>query len=89
MMISPPESARARLLKLRRVHRTEGRKKLERETDLAAAGNAESCDEWIISPDADLAGCVPVRDRAVISIAIVDHSSFEPAVKRPEANVRT
>ena len=89
-MVSPPESTRARLLKLRRVHRTEGRKKAERQ-DFFAVGNAENCEEWIISPDVDFSGCVPVGDRAVtvISIAIPGRSSFEPSAKSAEANLRT
>jgi len=85
MMVSPPERARARLLKLRRVHRTEGRKKKER-NDFSAVGHAENCEAWIISPDVDFAGCAPVRDRAVISIAIPGCSSFN---HRSKARSRT
>jgi hypothetical protein len=65
----------------------EGRKETEQK-DLSAAGNAEGCEEWNISPDADFAGCVPVRDRAVISIAIPGRSSFEPSAKSADANLR-
>ena len=86
MMVSPPERARARLLKLRRVHRTEGRKKKERK-DFSAVGNAENCEAWIISPDVDFAGCAPVRDRAVIFNCHSGLLIVQPSVKSAEPNV--
>jgi hypothetical protein len=61
-MTSPPESALARLLKLRRVHREAGCQNRERETDLSVAGNPESARAGLSLKTAGSSEGVPAKD---------------------------
>ena len=70
MMASPPESSRARLLKLRRVHLEFTSENRERALGLLVAGKGESAVGWLSLYAVGAAGCVPAKDSDVISIAM-------------------
>jgi hypothetical protein len=70
MIAVPPESSRARLLKLRRAHPELVGRNRRRELGLFIVENPESAARWLTLQTVAGSGGVPVNDSDVISIAI-------------------
>ena len=70
MIASPPESSRARLLKLRRSHLHLVSRNRQPELGWFVVENPESAAGWVGLQAGVGSGCPPAKDSDVISIAI-------------------